>query len=87
MRIRNDRSARLSRVWPGSNRRFANPVVCQVAGRLIIRPRGRRTGRAFATPVLTFTTRDIERGALAALELFADARPVRLVGVRAEFSR
>ena len=62
MRIRNDRSAPLPRVLARFNRRFANPVVRLVAGWLpplaIIRHRGRRTGRAFATPVLAFGTPD-----------------------------
>jgi deazaflavin-dependent oxidoreductase (nitroreductase family) len=62
MRIRNDRSAPFLRVLARFNRKFANPVVRLVAGRLpplaIIRHRGRRTGRAFATPVLAFGTAD-----------------------------
>jgi DNA polymerase-4 len=40
-------------------------------------------GRALPAP--TADAEEIERGALAALELFADDRPVRLLGVRAEF--
>jgi DNA polymerase-4 len=45
----------------------------------------RTHGRALSAP--TTDAHEIERGALAALELFADARPVRLLGVRVEFSR
>jgi DNA polymerase-4 len=45
----------------------------------------RTHGRALPAP--TSDAHEIERGALAALELFADARPVRLLGVRVEFSR
>jgi DNA polymerase-4 len=45
----------------------------------------RTHGRALPAP--TTDAHEIERGALAALELFADARPVRLLGVRVEFSR
>ncbi len=44
------------------NRRIANPVVRRFAGWLpplaIVLHRGRRTGRAFATPVLAFHTAD-----------------------------
>jgi DNA polymerase-4 len=45
----------------------------------------RTHGRALPTP--TTDAHEIERGALAALELFTSGRPVRLLGVRAEFSR
>jgi DNA polymerase-4 len=40
-----------------------------------------------ALPTPTTDAHEIERGALAALELFTPGRPVRLLGVRAEFSR
>jgi DNA polymerase-4 len=40
-----------------------------------------------ALPMPTADAAEIERAALAALELFTDGRPVRLLGVRAEFSR
>jgi len=62
MRTRNERSAPLPRALARFNGNFANPVVCLVAGWLpplaIIRHRGRRTGRDFATPVLAFGTPD-----------------------------
>lgn len=45
----------------------------------------RTHGRALPTP--TTDAHEIERGALAALELFTAGRPVRLLGIRAEFSR
>jgi DNA polymerase-4 len=41
-------------------------------------------GRALPAP--TTDADEIERGAMAALELFTDGRPVRLLGVRAEFA-
>ncbi|HEX6337280.1 MAG TPA: DNA polymerase IV [Jiangellaceae bacterium] len=44
----------------------------------------RTHGRALPAP--TTDAHEIEQGALAALELFTDRRPVRLLGVRAEFS-
>jgi len=44
------------------NRKFANPVVRRFAGSFgpltLLRHRGRRTGRAYATPVLSFATDD-----------------------------
>ncbi|HEX5996320.1 MAG TPA: DNA polymerase IV [Jiangellales bacterium] len=43
----------------------------------------RTHGRALPAP--TTDAREIERGALSALELFTSGRPVRLLGVRAEF--
>jgi DNA polymerase-4 len=45
----------------------------------------RTHGRVLPTP--TTDAHEIEWGALAALELFTAGRPVRLLGVRAEFSR
>ncbi|HEU4948269.1 MAG TPA: nitroreductase family deazaflavin-dependent oxidoreductase [Kribbella sp.] len=52
----------LSRGLARFNRRFANPVMRLVAGRLppfaIVRHRGRRTGRDYVTPVLAFGTED-----------------------------
>ena len=45
----------------------------------------RTHGRALPTP--TTDAHEIERAALAALELFTAGRPVRLLGIRAEFSR
>ncbi|NEE01873.1 DNA polymerase IV [Phytoactinopolyspora halotolerans] len=42
-------------------------------------------GRALPTP--TADAGEIEKAALAALDAFTDRRPVRLLGVRAEFSR
>jgi deazaflavin-dependent oxidoreductase (nitroreductase family) len=60
MRTTSDRRAPLPRAFARFNRKFANPVVRLVAGRLpqlaIIRHRGRRTGQVFATPVLAFGT-------------------------------
>lgn len=50
----------LPRSFARFNRRFANPVVRLVAGRLpplgLVRHSGRRTGRSYATPVLAFGT-------------------------------
>lgn len=50
----------LSRRLARFNRTVANPVMRLVAGRLppfaIVRHRGRRTGRFYATPVLAFDT-------------------------------
>lgn len=49
---------RLARV----NRRYANPVMRRFAGSFgpltLVRHHGRRTGRAYATPVMSFTTDD-----------------------------
>jgi deazaflavin-dependent oxidoreductase (nitroreductase family) len=52
----------LSRVLARFNRKVANPVMLRLAGFLgpfsIVRHRGRRTGRDYATPVLAFGTED-----------------------------
>lgn len=62
MRIRSDRRTPFPRILARFNRRIANPVVRLVAGWLpplaIIQHHGRRTGRAFATPVVAFRTAD-----------------------------
>lgn len=62
MRTRGDRSTSFRRRMARFNRSVANPVVRLVAGRLpplaIVLHRGRRSGRAFATPVLAFGTGD-----------------------------
>jgi deazaflavin-dependent oxidoreductase (nitroreductase family) len=56
------RNGPLPRGFARFNRRFANPVIRHVAGSIgpltLIRHRGRRTGRAFSTPVMSFTTDD-----------------------------
>jgi DNA polymerase-4 len=44
-------------------------------------------GHSLASPAAATDGAAIERGALAALDLFTGRRPVRLVGVRAEFER
>ena len=52
----------LPRGFARFNRRYANPVVRLVAGSFgpltLLRHRGRRTGRAFATPVMSFARGD-----------------------------
>lgn len=62
MPTRSDRRTSISRRMARFNRSIANPVVRRFAGWLpplaIVLHRGRRTGRAFATPVLAFGTAD-----------------------------
>jgi hypothetical protein len=56
------RSAPFPRSFATFNRKVANPVMRKVAGSFgpfaIVRHRGRRTGRDYATPVLAFGTED-----------------------------
>jgi deazaflavin-dependent oxidoreductase (nitroreductase family) len=72
------------------NRNVANPVMRLVAGRLppfaIVSHRGRVTGRAYATPLWAFGTRD---GLVVALLYGANSDWVRnvLVAGRAEVKR
>jgi DNA polymerase-4 len=72
--------------------RVAGDVLAEgrPAARVVVKVRyapffTRTHGRALPAP--TTDAHEIERGALAALELFIAGRPVRLLGVRAEFSR
>jgi|SRR5215207_10272238 len=62
MRPRLERDAPFARALARLNRRVANPVVRLLAGWLpplaIVRHRGRVTGRAYATPVVAFGTRN-----------------------------
>lgn len=73
-------------------KRVADDVLAdgRSAARIVVKVRyapffTRTHGRVLPTP--TTDSHEIERGALAALELFTAGRPVRLLGVRAEFSR
>ncbi|HET9779063.1 MAG TPA: nitroreductase/quinone reductase family protein [Propionibacteriaceae bacterium] len=56
------RSAPFPRSFAKFNRKVANPVMRKIAGSFgpfaIVRHRGRRTGRDYATPVLAFGTED-----------------------------
>jgi deazaflavin-dependent oxidoreductase (nitroreductase family) len=56
------RDGPLPRSFARFNRKVANPVVRQFAGSFgplaLVRHRGRRTGRAYATPVMSFVTDD-----------------------------
>jgi DNA polymerase-4 len=72
--------------------RVAGDVLAEgrPAARVVVKVRyapffTRTHGRALPAP--TTDAHEIERGALAALKLFTPGRPVRLLGVRAEFSR
>jgi DNA polymerase-4 len=78
--------------------RLARLVAADVAGeqrpvaRVVVKVRyapflTRTHGHPLAVPVPAGDEAAIERGALAALELFTAGRPVRLLGVRAEFAR
>jgi DNA polymerase-4 len=78
--------------------RLARLVAADVAGeqrpvvRVVVKVRyapflTRTHGRPLAAPVPAGDETAIERAALAALELFSAGRPVRLLGVRAEFAR
>jgi DNA polymerase-4 len=78
--------------------RLARLVAAGVAGeqrpvvRVVVKVRyapflTRTHGHPLAVPVPAGDEAAIERGALAALELFTAGRPVRLLGVRAEFAR
>ncbi len=78
--------------------RLARLVAADVAGeqrpviRVVVKVRyapflTRTHGRPFAAPVPAGDEAAIERGALAALDLFTAGRPVRLLGVRADFAR
>jgi DNA polymerase-4 len=73
-------------------KRVADDVLAEgrPAARVVVKVRyapffTRTHGRALPAP--TTDAGDIERGALAALALFTAGRPVRLLGVRAEFAR
>lgn len=56
------RSAPFPRSFAKFNRKVANPFMPKIAGSFgpfaIVRHRGRRTGRTYATPVLAFGTED-----------------------------
>jgi deazaflavin-dependent oxidoreductase (nitroreductase family) len=56
------RDGPLPRTFARFNRKYANPVIRQFAGSLgpltLVTHRGRRTGRAFATPVMSFASDD-----------------------------
>lgn len=56
------RDGPLPRGFARFNRKFANPVIRHLAGSFgpltLVTHRGRKTGRAFATPVMSFTTDD-----------------------------
>jgi DNA polymerase-4 len=78
--------------------RLARLVAADVAGeqrpvvRVVVKVRyapflTRTHGRPLAAPVPAGDEAAIEAGALAALDLFTAGRPVRLLGVRAEFVR
>ena len=78
--------------------RLARLVAADVAGeqrpvaRVVVKVRyapflTRTHGRPLAAPVPAGDEAAIEAAALAALDLFIAGRPVRLLGVRAEFAR
>jgi DNA polymerase-4 len=75
----------------GQVRAEVTRLAVQVAGEVTERPVARVVVKVRYAPFLTVThgvplTQAIEAAALAALDLFEPGRPVRLLGVRAEFA-